>query len=300
MAVKRLVHRGQLAYGANHLVQPAPSGVSGVPSPRRPAGRRVPSHGKGVRLRASRGDVGQGRRPRSRRRGRGCPVQDIYIPAKKTGDAATGDTVAVRLTRPRPRRSRPPRRDRRSDRTADAPVRRHLFRVERSGLRPDRRHAVRPADLRGRSRGQERQRRRQSRLRDGPLPLAAARRRRRDYRSARAARQAGRRHAVDHPRVRPARSSLPKTPSTRPGTRPTPSTNRFPRGPLRPDRRDDRDDRSGRRPRFRRRDLAGAARKRPLAAGRPYCRRVALRPARIRRWIARRRTGPPASICPTA
>ena len=54
------------------------------------------------------------------------------------------------------------------------------------------------------------------------------------------------------------------------------------RGDRRPDRlhrRDDRDDRPGRRAGFRRRDLAGAARQRPLAAGRPHRRRVALRPA---------------------
>ena len=48
--------------------------------------------------------------------------------------------------------------------------------------------------------GQEREARRQSRLRDGPLPDALPRRRRRDHRGARPARRARRRHAVDHPR----------------------------------------------------------------------------------------------------
>ena len=72
------------------------------------------------------------------------------------------------------------------------------------------------------------------------------------------------------------------------------------RRPHRPDRRDDRHDRPGRRPRFRRRDFARTARQRPLAAGRAHRRRLAFRPARNRRSTARPATGPRASICPTA
>ncbi len=84
-AVKRLVARGQLIYGSNHLVE--------VPSARSQAGRVV-----GVFRRA---EAGHGFVRPQRSAGDETAARDIYIPAEKTGDAATGDTVAVRLSRPR-------------------------------------------------------------------------------------------------------------------------------------------------------------------------------------------------------
>ena len=89
-AIKRLVRRGQLAFGSNHLVRSSDGGrgagnrVVGVfhrtqkgfgfvrpqsPVPRKPAGPRAAAE----------------------------EVQDIYIPAKKARDASTGDVVVVQV-----------------------------------------------------------------------------------------------------------------------------------------------------------------------------------------------------------
>ncbi|MCR4415277.1 MAG: ribonuclease R [Thermoguttaceae bacterium] len=84
-AVKRLVARGQLTYGSSHLVE--------LPRARSQAGRVV-----GVFRRA---EAGHGFVRPQRGAADDTPPRDIYIPAEKTGDAATGDTVAVRLSRSR-------------------------------------------------------------------------------------------------------------------------------------------------------------------------------------------------------
>ena len=191
-AVKRLVRAGKAGYSAE------PSGaarraISGrrrngsahESSPEPPTARRTASgHGSqagnrvmGVFQRTQKG-FGFVRLDRRRRR-RPTKSKDIYIPAERTARRRHRRRGAgANSSRPRPRRARPARRDRRGRRAADAPVRRHVFRVGRRGLRAGRRHAVRPADLRGRSGREERPARRQGGHRDGPLPLAAARRRR--------------------------------------------------------------------------------------------------------------------------
>ena len=81
-AVKRLVAQGLLRYSANHLVESAEGGP--------PQGNRI----VGVFRRA---EAGYGFvRPQSGPKGE-LPDRDIYVPRPKTLDAATGDTVAVRL-----------------------------------------------------------------------------------------------------------------------------------------------------------------------------------------------------------
>jgi ribonuclease R len=84
-AVKKLVSSGQMAYGADHLVQPADAA--------RPKGNRM----VGV---FQRRDGGFGFvRPSGAVPG-DSEVADVYIPARRTRDAATGDEVAVRLIAP--------------------------------------------------------------------------------------------------------------------------------------------------------------------------------------------------------
>ena len=96
-------------------------------------------------------------RPAHRRRpgGSGCG-RHLYCLPRTPPTPPRGDTVVVEL-RKRPRRtaSRTPGTDRRGPRAGDAPVRRHLLRGGRHGLRADRRHALRPADLRRRPGAQE-------------------------------------------------------------------------------------------------------------------------------------------------
>lgn len=79
--VKKLVKRGQLAYGANHLVAPAPQSGGGY---------RV----TGI-FRRAQGGFGFVR-PAGSAPGADREL-DIYIDAKDAKDAATGDTVLVRL-----------------------------------------------------------------------------------------------------------------------------------------------------------------------------------------------------------
>ena len=130
---------------------------------------------------------------------------DVAIGEDDTLDAATGDEVLVRLTRKPSRGGAAPRGIVSRPGTGDPAVRRHLLRARRRRSRPRRRHRLQPQHLRRRSRRQGRQARRQGRLRDGPLPDAGRPRRRRHHRGPRPARPAGRRYAVDHPRLRPAR-----------------------------------------------------------------------------------------------
>lgn len=82
--IKRLVAGGQLAYAANHLVKPAGADQTG-------ANRVV---GVFRRMQAGFGFV----RPEGAAPGDET-VPDVYIPAKRAGDASTGDLVVVRLTR---------------------------------------------------------------------------------------------------------------------------------------------------------------------------------------------------------
>jgi ribonuclease R len=90
-AVKRLVIRGELGYGSNHLVQAA--------GPAGPKSNRV----VGVFRRA---EGGFGFVRPSGAAASETEIRDIYIPADKSGDASRGDIVAVRLVgeggRPRP------------------------------------------------------------------------------------------------------------------------------------------------------------------------------------------------------
>lgn len=84
-AIKRLVHQGRLRYGPKHMVQPA--------DPTRPRPGRVV--GVFRRMEAGYGFV----RPSTVRPGE--TVEEIFIPARRTRDAATGDVVAVELSRKR-------------------------------------------------------------------------------------------------------------------------------------------------------------------------------------------------------
>ncbi len=93
-AVKRLVARGELGYGSNHLVQAG--------EPAKPKGNRI----VGVFRRAG-GGFGFVR-PSAATTGE-TEVRDIYIAVDKAGDASTGDTVAVRLVRQGGRPSLGPR-----------------------------------------------------------------------------------------------------------------------------------------------------------------------------------------------
>jgi ribonuclease R len=81
--IKKLIAAGQLRYGAGHLIQPADG--------TKPQGNRVV--GTFRRNESGFGFV----RPSGVPRGEDGRDADIYIPAKRTKDAATGDVVAVRL-----------------------------------------------------------------------------------------------------------------------------------------------------------------------------------------------------------
>ena len=83
-AIKRLVARGEIAYGSNHLVQAA---LPGKPSSNRIIGvfRRAEGGFGFVRPRGAATSETE--------------VRDIFIPEDKAGDASTGDVVAVRLVR---------------------------------------------------------------------------------------------------------------------------------------------------------------------------------------------------------
>jgi ribonuclease R len=104
-AVKRLVRQGQILYGANHVVRPATSAKGTAPSSlneNRDSLQRV----AGVFHRTQKGygfvrpnppappDQETAPGPKSAE-----PPPDIYIPAKATRDASTGDVVLVALDR---------------------------------------------------------------------------------------------------------------------------------------------------------------------------------------------------------
>ncbi len=175
-AVKRLIRRGELVYGANHLVQAAGGGGARAKAPVAAGAKGKQVVGVFQRTQKGFGFV----RPQAERGAAAAPAgtdaraADIYIPRKYTGDAASGDVVLVEVHPGRAGQEGPRGRHRRGPPTPDPAVRRHLFPVRRRRLRGRRRHALRPADLRGRSRRQGRRGRRQGGLRDGPLPLAGA------------------------------------------------------------------------------------------------------------------------------
>ena len=89
-AIKQLVRQGRLAYGTNHLVRPA--------DPTRATTNRMigvfQRTQKGFGFVRPTGDVAAAAAPDGQR-------QDIFIPAKRTGNAATGDTVLVLLKKSR-------------------------------------------------------------------------------------------------------------------------------------------------------------------------------------------------------
>lgn len=88
--IKRLVHAKRLAYGSNHFVMPAAAaGATKTTKSNRLTGvfqRRQKGFGF---VRLARDDTAVGE------------VKDIYIPASRTGDAATGDVVVVKLKKHR-------------------------------------------------------------------------------------------------------------------------------------------------------------------------------------------------------
>ncbi len=107
-AVKRLVGRGQLAYAANHLVRAAepssPGGnrLVGVFQRTqkgfgfvRPTGAGLATSQQPAAGDAAAGDAAAGDAAAV------AEIKDIYIPAKRTADAATGDVVLVQLTKQR-------------------------------------------------------------------------------------------------------------------------------------------------------------------------------------------------------
>ncbi len=100
MTVKRMVHRGALVYGANHLVEPCGSAGATARTP-----GTTPNQAVGVFQRTAKGfgfvrpttELPAG----TAAAGPDARPPDIYIPRKWTGDAASGDVVLVGLHRRR-------------------------------------------------------------------------------------------------------------------------------------------------------------------------------------------------------
>ena len=205
------------------------------------------------------------------------PTYSFRWTKRATPPAATSSRAARIAARPHGQTRRPHRRGRRA---RDQPLRRHVLRTGRQGMvQIDGKVFTSPISV-GDPGAKGVQPDDKVVIEMVRFPSHVARRRRRDRRGARRPRPAGRRHAVDHSRVRPARRICRRRRSKTPASRPTSSTNRL-GDRRRPHGRNDHHDRSGRRPRLRRRDLARAARERPLAARRAHCRRLALRAAEI-------------------
>jgi ribonuclease R len=108
-AVKRLIRSGHLAYGANHLVHAAGDAGAKVHA----AGAKVQAGGKknqvlGVFQRTQKGfgfvrpELDRSATVADAAGVRDARAQDIYVPHKWTGDAASGDVVLVQLHRGRP------------------------------------------------------------------------------------------------------------------------------------------------------------------------------------------------------
>ena len=252
--IKLIVKSGELAWGPSHLVFAAKkgrgrdrdgavasatgSGEAGdkAPSPDRTA--RPPSpKGRGSKTRPS-GDskhfTGTFRRaaggfgfvrPDGTLRAEGRDA-DIFVPANKTGDAASGDTVSVRLESKRGRMGKQEGQiidvvERATNRFVGV-----YFEQAGMGMVQIDGKIYRQPDLRRRSRRERRATGRQGRHRDGPLPLARSRRRRRDSSkcSVRAARRASTRCRSSTNSTCPANS--PRTCWTNRASRPSCSTNR--------------------------------------------------------------------------
>jgi len=95
-AIKRLVRAGRLMYGASHLVKPVPPGAA----PGAAAGAAASNQVVGTFRRHENGfgfvrPVASGAPQQETTEG--ARSADVYIPAKRAGDAATGDTVRVQL-----------------------------------------------------------------------------------------------------------------------------------------------------------------------------------------------------------
>ncbi len=110
--IKRLVKKGQLAYGSNHLIAPVQAAKSatvkkataGKPTAQKRRGDGQDLVGVFRRTGAGHGFV----RPHGATRDASDRKTDIFISADRTMDAASGDTVLVRLSRQRDaRRSNP-------------------------------------------------------------------------------------------------------------------------------------------------------------------------------------------------
>ena len=106
--IKKMVAAGQLRYGANHLIQPV-EGVKPAPTTK-PAAKATAAKATAAKPK-TRGNriVGSFRRneggfgfvrPKGVPRGEDGRDADIYIPAKRTKDAANGDIVAAQLLPP--------------------------------------------------------------------------------------------------------------------------------------------------------------------------------------------------------
>ncbi|MBN2022757.1 MAG: ribonuclease R [Pirellulales bacterium] len=104
-AIKRLVQRGRLAYGASHLVRPADAAPTQAKQAKAPANLLV-----GV---FRRNEKGFGFVRLSASAGAKTPMADVFIPAQRAGNASTGDLVQIRVLKDRaPSRGQPPEPDR--------------------------------------------------------------------------------------------------------------------------------------------------------------------------------------------
>ena len=228
-AVKRLVARGELVYGSNHLVQAA-GAVAKPKSTNRVVGVfRRNAKGYGF-VRPAGQSPGEGR------------ALDIYIPAEKTADASDGDLVSVRLQKhavhgePGPRGEVVEVVQRETHRFVGS-----YFESRGESLRRGGCQRLRASDPRRRSRRQRCPAQRQGRGRDGPLPLATfIEGEGGDHRGARPAGRAGRRHAVRSSASSICPSASPTTCSKKPRRQAERFDESIPPGPDRSDRRDHR------------------------------------------------------------
>ncbi len=88
-AIKRLVHQGRIAYGPNHLVIPASAAPKTAKSSRLEGVFQRRQKGFGF-VRLTGGETLPGE------------TKDVFVPADRAGDAATGDVVLVELKKTRP------------------------------------------------------------------------------------------------------------------------------------------------------------------------------------------------------
>ena len=150
--VKRLVHHGQLRYGSNHLVMAAEAAAEPAAKPGSEPGKTRSGRITGVFQRTKKG-FGFVRPHGATAEDR--EKTDIYIPADRTGDASTGDTVLVQILKHRPGEP-----GLRGEVVEIIERETHQFVgtyfESRGRVRTSRRHVVRPADLRRRPGGEKR------------------------------------------------------------------------------------------------------------------------------------------------